>query len=302
MISFFKKINKDANIERLKQFENDCWINVVSPTHKEIDNLVSQFNLDQSNLLSGTDPHEIPRADFIGDDAYIYVKVPYKNSGMGTFTLLLVITKTFVLTLSKEEPEFYQSIMANNIKDISTSQKSKFIIHFLSLNNAMFEAKTLEIVRSIETKDITKLKDKDINEMIKHEYILNSFVSFYSYTNFMYNKIIHRLGLLKQDKDVLEELMIDTEEGRNICDASLKNISNIRNYNMILLTSNLNRIITVLTIITVFLSVVAAITGIYGMNIEIPLQGNRNAFLFVASLIILCWTIFIWYLKKKKII
>ena len=172
------------------------------------------------------------------------------------------------------------------------------------MNNELIEQKTLEIVKSIETKKnlSNELKEKDINEMIKHEYLLNSFVSAYNYTNFMYNKIIHRLGFHEKDKDILEELIIDTEEGQNICQTSLKNISNIRNYSMVLLTSKLNRLITVLTVATVFLSVIAAISSIYGMNIKLPLQNNEDAFAYVVLFIAILWSVFIIYLRKKRVI
>ncbi|MEK7453047.1 MAG: CorA family divalent cation transporter [Patescibacteria group bacterium] len=302
MIYYLKKTIEDHDIKTLENFESDCWINVVNPTHKEIGLLVAEFNLDKNNLLSGIDPHEIPRVDFINEDIYTYIKTPYRNSKIGTFTLLIVMTKKFILTLSKEDVLSYENISAGEMKNLSVEQKSKFFIAILNMNNAIFKIKTLDIVKSIETRNIKALKEKDIDEMISHEYILNNFVSSYSYMNFMYNKIIHRLGLLKQDKDILKELMIDAEEGGNICETSLKNISNIRNYNMILLTYRLNRLITTLTVVTVFLSVVAAISSIYGMNIRLPLQDDGNAFLFVIFLITISWIIFIIYLRKKKVI
>jgi len=79
-ISYWKKTSKDGNIKKLTRFEDHCWINVINPTHKEIHSLIGDLNLDEDNLFSGMDPHEIPRADFIDDDAYIYIKVPQKNS------------------------------------------------------------------------------------------------------------------------------------------------------------------------------------------------------------------------------
>ncbi len=304
MIEFYKKTVKDQKILKTPNLEVGCWVNVVSPTKKEINFLVKNLNLDKDNLLSGLDPHEIPRADFIEHDSYIYIKVPTDDLQRGTFTFLIIITKKFVVTFSQKEPAFFSDIFNNNIPEIFTTQKMKFLLHILSLNNNKKKKKTLEIVKSIEVKgNLSKeLKEKDINEMIKHEYMLNSFVSAYSYTNFMYNRIIHHMGFHEKDKDILEELIIDTEEGQNICQTSLKNISNIRNYNMILLTSKLNRLITVLTVLTVFLSGIAAISSIYGMNIKLPFQDSDNAFLYIILLIIFLWLAFAFYLKKKKVI
>ncbi len=304
MITYLKKSIKDKELRVINSAELGSWINVVSPTKKDISFLVKEFGLDKDNLNSGIDPHEIPRADFINGDSYIYVKVPADDLEKGTFTFLMIVTKEFILTFSQQEPTFFKQIFNNSVEGLFTTQKTKFLLHLLSLNNTLLEYKTLQIVKSIEMKnDLSKeLREKDVNEMIKHEYTLNSFVSAYNYTNFMYNKIIHRLGFHEKDKDILEELIIDTEEGQNICQTSLKNISNIRSYSMVLLTSRLNRLITVLTVVTVFLSVVAAVSSIYGMNITIPLQEDKDAFLYVMFFIAVVWVIFIGYLKKKKVI
>ncbi len=303
MINYFKKSIKDIKIKKIESPEIGSWVNVISPTEKEIDFLIERFNLDKDNLNSGLDPHEIPRADFVNGDSYIYIKVPTDKIERGTFTFLIIITEKFIFTISQNEPSFFKEIFENKVIDIFTTQKTKFLLHILSLNNSLLEQKTLDIVKSIEMKkDLSReLKEKDINEMIKHEYMLNSFVSAYNYTNFMYNKIIHRLGFHEKDKDILEELIIDTEEGQNICQTSLKNISNIRNYSMVLLTSKLNKLITVLTVLTVFLSVVAAVSSLYGMNIPLPLQNNKDAFFYVIFFIAIVWIIFVGYLKKKKV-
>jgi len=304
MITYYKKSIKDKQMRLIQNPELGSWINVVSPTKKDIDFLVDEFKLDKDNIDSGLDPHEIPRADFVNGDSYIYIKVPTDELERGTLTFLIIITKKFIITVSQKEPQFYKNIKGNKAPDIYTTQKTKFLLSLLSFNNELLEQKTLEIVKSIEMKkDLSnELREKDVNEMIKHEYMLNSFVSAYNYTNFMYNKIIHRLGFHEKDKDIIEELMIDTEEGQNICQTSLKNISNIRSYSMVLLTSKLNRLITVLTVLTVFLSVIAAISSFYGMNIDLPLQDDKNAFFYVIFFIILVLMSFILYLKKKKVI
>jgi len=303
MITYFKKSLKDDKVKKLRDYKSDCWINVVNPTHKEIEYLAESFSLDKNNLNSGLDPHETPRVDFVGEDTYIYIKIPPAHLGKNLSTFLIVIKNKFILTLSKHEVPFVRNILYDKFGHFYTTQKMKFLLHILSLNNSSFENRTLEIVRNVETKiNLSKeLTEKDINNLIRYEYILNSFVSSYSYTNFMYNKIIHRLGFFEKDKDILEELIIDTEEGENICKTSLKNISNIRNYSIIILTSKLNRLISVLTVLTVFLSVIAATSSIYGMNVEIPLQNNPNAFFYIIIFMFVACIAFMVYLKKKRI-
>ena len=48
MIRYYKTI--DSKLEKLKSFENGCWINLVEPTTAEILDISTKFNIDIENL------------------------------------------------------------------------------------------------------------------------------------------------------------------------------------------------------------------------------------------------------------
>ncbi len=299
MITYFKRSVKDKNLRRINKFEIGSWINAINPTKREIDKLSKEFNLDKQNLLSGLDEHEVPRVEFDEGVVYIILKTisKYENE---LSTILIVLSKNFILTLSKSKPSFIEEIEKGNIEFITT-QKLKSLIKLFSLNNKEFERKTLNIVKlvSSEKKAVEKLREEQINNLLKKEDILNSLVSSYYYTNAVYNRIIKKIKFYEEDKEIIEDLIIETTEGFNLCKSSLKTISNIRNNLVILMSNRLNRLITLLTILTVFLTVPASISGLYGMNLVLPLQQNPFAFFYIIGIIFLIWIAFIIYFKKK---
>ncbi len=299
MITYFKRSVKDKNLRRINKFEIGSWINAINPTKREIDKLSKEFNLDKQNLLSGLDEHEVPRVEFDEGVVYIILKTisKYENE---LSTILIVLSKNFILTLSKSKPSFIEEIEKSNIEFITT-QKLKSLIKLFSLNNKEFERKTLNIVKlvSSEKKAVEKLREEQINNLLKKEDILNSLVSSYYYTNAVYNRIIKKIKFYEEDKEIIEDLIIETTEGFNLCKSSLKTISNIRNNLVILMSNRLNRLITLLTILTVFLTVPASISGLYGMNLVLPLQQNPFAFFYIIGIIFLIWIAFIIYFKKK---
>jgi len=101
------------------------------------------------------------------------------------------------------------------------------------------------------------------------------------------------------DKDIIEDLIVDSEEGLNLCKSSLKTISNIRNYYNIMMSTRINRTITVLTLFTIFLSVFTAVSGFYGMNVALPFQNVPfiSIYIFVFSLFL--GSIFLIFAKFK---
>ncbi len=301
MITYFKRTLKDNKLKKLKEFEVGSWINVINPTNEEINFLSEKFRLDKQNLISGLDENEIPRVEFTRKATYIFTKTIFENYELQTY--LIVKGYDFLLTLSKKEPDFIKRILENRIKFVTT-QKLKCIIKIFYEINKKFEFSTIDIVKKVRSKKrlTSKLKERDINVLLEYEDVLNDFVSYYHYINLLYEKIVKRIKFFESDKKIIEDLIIDSKEGFNLCKSSLKMISNIRNYHMILLSNKLNRIITLLTIFTILIASTEAISGIFGMNVKLPLQDQYLAFYYIVIVMILSWIALIFYFKKKDII
>lgn len=303
MIEYYKRTVKDPDIRKIKNFQVGCLISVVNPSEEEIDYLEKEYNLDKQNLISGLDENEVPRAEFEKKAAYIVLKVNSASSESDLDTFLIIIGDSFIFTLSKKRPKFMTDILGGNIRFITTQKTSSLLI-LLSLMNKEFEKTTLQIVRSVnqKKKDINDMTEKDLDILLEHENTLNNLISVYDYTNHIYNKLIKNLDFFKQDVESMEDLTIEAKQGFDICKSSLKTISNLRNHQVIILSNRLNKVITLLTLFTIFISIPAAVSGIYGMNLILPFQENPNAFYFIIAGIAAFWIIMIAVFRKMKIL
>ncbi|MCD6471474.1 hypothetical protein J7K86_03030, partial [bacterium] len=185
-----------------------------------------------------------------------------------------------------------------------TTQKLKCLIKLFFLINQEYETTTIETVKLVNSKRMKSeaLTEKDISDLLGEEEFLNELVSSFYYTRLVYERIIKRLQFFEEDKEIIEDLIIETEQSLNLCKISLKNISNIRDYYMISLSNKLNKIIAILTIFTIFLEVPAVISGIYGMNVKLPFQTKYWAFYFTFLPMGVIWLAFLIYFKRKKIL
>ncbi len=86
----------------------------------------------------------------------------------------------------------------------------------------------------------------------------------------IYERLFKRVRFFGDDKEIMEDLAIDSNQGLNLCKSSLKTISNLRNYQTILLSNKMNKTITILMIFTMFLGISTTVSGLYGMNIPLP--------------------------------
>ena len=304
MITYFKRTVQDKSLRKLPNFEIGCWVSVVNPTQKEFNYLLKKFELDKRNLTSGLDKDEIPRLDFVGKTSYIFTNILFSATEDVVGTYLIVIGENFILTLSQEQPDFLQEILDGE-KRFITTQKLKCLIKLFSLMNEDFERRTINVVKAVQAKkrlSISDMKDRDLKLLLEQEDVLNDFVSSYYHINLLYERVIRKIKFYEQDKEILEDLVVEANQGFNLCKSSLKTISNIRSYYVVLLSNKLNKIINILTIFTVLVSFPAAISGIYGMNVALPLQRNPLVFYYILGFTGILWVIFILYLRKKNII
>ena len=265
MIDYYKRLPQNRKLKKLKDFESGCWINVINPSDEEIESLAKDFDLDKQNLISGIDKNEVPRVEKDEKELYVILK-----------------------------------ILSSNQKELDT------MLILLSKINEEFEKATLTVARNVNAEKaavIGKLSERDIGNLLIHEESLNSFVSSYHYTNLVYERINKHINFKEErNMELMEDLVIEAKQGADLCKSSLKTISNLRNHLEVSLSNKLNKVITLLTIFTIIVSVPAAISGLYGMNVLLPMQDDPNIFFYVLGLIAITWASFILYLKKRTVI
>ena len=306
MIEYFIKSRNQDKIEKVQSFVSGCWVNVFNPDAKEIDFLVKKFNLNKANLIDGLDIHENPRFEIENKETYIYLTTPTSKIEQEYDSSFLVIcSEKIFITVSKYSLEIFEKILdiKRKFKNFSHSRNLLKILFFIS---SSFEKSTHGIIKKIKANrtNLSKLKNQDIERLIGDEDKLNYYISSFGATIQNYNKILRdkSLKFMKKDQEIIEDLIIDLNETLNLCQQTLKAISNMRNYYSTKLSNDLNKTVTVLTIFTIFLSIPTLMASIYGMNINLPFQGNLNLLPFLGILVAGIWILMFSILKRHKMI
>ena len=299
MIKYYKKTINQEFLEELDEFKVGSWINMINPSQEELEDLARKFKLDIEVLEEGLDQNELPRMDGDENIKYIFVKTPTKKE-LQLNTLLIVIGPSFLITISQQEFPTLSKILNGKIQ-VTTTQKLKALITILKNINDELEISVTRIVKHVQTKKsvTTKLGNKDLGSLLLYEDFLNTLASIYNYTGILYSKLAKNLKFYDDDKEDLKDLIIESEEGSHICKIALKTISNITNYYSITLSNDLNKTIKLLTILTIAINIPAAIGGIYGMNINLPLQQNPLAFFYIIGIMVSLIIIFLIFIRKK---
>lgn len=299
MITFYKRNIKDVALQKLDNYETFSWINIIDPLETELNEFAKLHNLDFDLLVEGLDPNELPRIEIENKITYTFVKATSKHKYLST--LLIVTGDNFIITISKDSISAIDKILENKYK-IVTTQIMKSYLEILWLINEEMENKMLFMVKAVQRKKASTilLKEEDIEFLLETEDFMNNLSTTYNYTSHLYSRLIKNLKFKKVELELLEDLIVESEQGYNLSKASLKTISNIRNYYSIINANRLNRTIRVLTIFTVLMSVPASIGAIYGMNVKIPLENNEFVFYYISFIIFAIMGSILYYLKKKE--
>jgi Mg2+ and Co2+ transporter CorA len=299
MITFYKRNLKDVSMQKLENYETFSWINIVDPLENDLQEFAKLHNLDFDLLVEGLDPNELPRIEIENKITYTFVKATSKNKYLST--LLIVTGENFLITISKDSLSAIDKILENKYK-IITTQIMKSYLEILWIINEEMEKKVLFMVKAVQKKKPSTilLKEEDIEFLLETEDFMNNLSTTYNYTSHLYSRLMKNLKFKKAELEMLEDLIVESEQGYNLSKASLKTISNIRNYYSIVNANKLNRTIRVLTIFTVLMSVPASIGAIYGMNVKIPLENNEFVFYYISFIIFAIMGSILYYLKKKE--
>ena len=212
MIEIFKS-NKTELI-KLKEFENDCWINVISPTPEEIEFLINTFDIPRDFIVDSLDPDEISRLEFDNENFLVIHKIPAfeENDEDRPFTTvpvgMIVIFDKLIITVCKQQNKITKKFINNKIKGFNTAKRDHFILDFF--NHTIFlYIKDLKIIRrissTIEDRLKESMKDEELIKLFNLEKILIKFQASLRSNHLMISKL-QRAGLIKMNEEKLDIL------------------------------------------------------------------------------------------------
>jgi len=281
MIKIYHKSIKEQALQEIPDVRLGSWVHASNPTEDDLIKLSETLHLELGHLKDALDPHEVPRLEIENEALYIFSRFPLSKEGqIMTAPLLIVMGEESFVTITNETiPSFDRFIEKT---DINTTQKTKLLIqifsHVISLYNN-FVASIGKQVRSTSI-NIEQITNRDIIQLVNFETVLNDFLGSLVPTSAILKNLLSgkHLKLFEEDKDLIEDLGLSSEQLMELSRSNLKNIVNIREAYSTIVTNNLNRVIKMLTSLTIVLTVPMIISSLYGMNVHLPYAASPFAF------------------------
>ena len=206
---------------------------------------------------------------------------------MSTVPILIALGETFILTVAPQHVAFLDRFTSGAL-EFYTTQKIKLFIQFFAAITSVYNRRLTLIAKRVRAMNATDIADnRDITNFVETERVLNDYLSALAPTRRVLRRLlvgnIKRLRFHSTDEDLVEDLLIDTEQLEEMCHATLKHIVGIRTAHATIATNNLNCAIKMLAALTIILTIPTVIASFFGMNITVPLTDTPFAFAWVVS-------------------
>lgn len=299
---------------RVDTYEVGCWINLVNPTEKEIDDVSNSLGIKKNFIMSIIDDDEKPRIDEEDGCKMLLLDVPVyeRKNGMQAITTLplgiIVVRNDYIVTVCLQKYDIIDEFTKGKIKEFYTYKKSRFIIQMI-YKLALLYLKTLRDIDNkielAESKILNATKNQELLNLLGLENSLTYIITALKSNGVVLDKILkgNVIELYEEDEDLLEDAIIENNQAIEMADLYRGILSSTTDAVATIISNNLNTIMKFLAGITIVFSIPTMVASFMGMNVNLgEFAKNPYAFILLILIALLLSVIVALILKKKNML
>lgn len=276
----------------LDAMENGAWINLVQPTERELDSILSEFpDLDPISLKAALDEEERARIEIDNGTTLILVDVPIvepvnNNVYYSTIPLGILLVEDTIITVCTKEVPIIEDFVRGRVRGFFTFKKTRFILQLLYKNATYFLQYLKQIDRRsnhIERELHKSMKNKELIQLLELEKSLVFFSTSLKANEIVLERMMRLESIKKypEDEELLEDVIIENKQAIEMANIYSNILSGIMGAFASVISNNLNMVMKFLTSVTIVMAVPTMVASFFGMNVPVPLEGKPYAFLIV---------------------
>ena len=311
MIRYYKSI--DSKLEKLKSFEDGCWVNLVEPTQSEINEISEMFNIDIENIKAALDEEERSRIDIEDNHTLILIDIPIDESDASsthysTIPLGIILLENTIVTICTAQTKILNDFIVGHIKDFFTFKKTRFILQILYKNASYYLHYLRRINKmtiAIEKEIYKSMQNKELIQLLELEKSLIYFSTSLKANELVLNKMLSTGSIKKypEDEDLLEDVIIENRQALEMATIYGDILSRIMDAFSAIVSNNQNTVMQFLTSITLIMSISTIVSGFFGMNVPgLPFANNPHGFWLVFLVTCVISLILTFIMSRNKLL
>jgi magnesium transporter len=289
------------------------WYHILTPTEENLTYLKDNFNFHPLDIEDCRSKTQRPKIDIYDDYYFIILHFPYYdkvNRFIKTKEVKIFWGKDYIITIgnshwvvrdlfnkAKENIKLTEEFLA----DSSDKLLYRILERILS-ETFILLSKLGEEVDTISRELFSKRAEKSIERIsVTRKNIILLDTIFKPQLRLFHKFESGEIKGFAQDMeeywgnilDFYQKIWDLVEDDKELIEGLSKTFDSLQ-------TNKINEIMKVLTFISTIILPLTFITGLYGMNINLPFQGHPLAFWIVSGVMLLIFAILIFYFKRKR--
>ena len=296
--------------QEIKEYSDNVWVNVTTPSRKDITILENEFGVPASFLNDIEDTEERPRIEYEDDWRMIVIRVPIKlkeeGDFFGTVPMGILTSGEKFITVCHHHVEMIDDfIYFSRRKSFQHKSANDLILH-LMLSSAVWYMKYLKRLNA-EIKDAEmqlqkSIRNEELLEMMRIERTLVIFITSLRGNELLLQKFKSVLPKTQKpfDDDLLEDVEIEVQQARITANVYSDILAGMMDAFAAVISNNVNVIMKRLTSFSIVLMFPTLIASYFGMNLEKSSEIWTPSFFFVIVISVILSVIGIWIFRKKN--
>jgi magnesium transporter len=290
---------------------------LVNPTHKDVAPIVEKYNLHEIIEQDFLDFTTQDKIDVYDDCIFLVMRFPkYNEKTRKHFsnTMHAILGKNFILTVTSHTTNNIQKIQNTYRAELAEDDSEAFKLSpyyiLYKIIDAMYDKVLVGLGKF--SQDLIKIEDTALDSNTINEELLSLLLIKKRNAILMKHIIAPHSEILGElqvatvnfyegDLEVyFEDLQYKTDKILSLISIIKENTESLFDVSDTLTTMKTNKVISVLTIFTVVLGILTRLSGMYGMNVDLPFQEYPWAFTLLCFFMIGAAVVTMMYFRRKK--
>ena len=303
--------NIEKNLNAIKEWQPNCWIQVTCPTDEDQEYLQDTFHIPDYFLSDISDTDERARYEYDDGWMLIILRIPYvkevrSRTPYTTVPLGIIHKRDVTITVC-----YYETNMMIDFVSYQQKRHEGFtdfvdMTFRLFLSSAVWYLKRLKQISNLIEKAKHNL-DQDVNNesligLSRLQDSLTYFITSIRGNENLLQKLKFKLQVDELDADLIEDVGIEMTQARettNIYSDILK--STMDTYSSII-NNNMNTVMRTLTSVSIIMMFPTLISSLFGMNLVNGMETGTYGFTIAIVLSVVVSGASWWILRRKRLL
>ena len=303
--------NIEKNLNAIKEWQPNCWIQVTCPTDEDQEYLQDTFHIPDYFLSDISDTDERARYEYDDGWMLIILRIPYvkeirSRTPYTTVPLGIIHKRDVTITVCNFETNMMLDFVSFQQKRGVGFTDYVDMIFRLFLCSAVWYLKRLKQISNLIDKAKHNLDQEVNNESLiglsRLQDSLTYFVTSIRGNENLLAKLKFKLQVDELDADLIEDVNIEMSQAREITSIYTDILESTMDTYSSIINNNMNTVMRTLTSVSIIMMFPTLISSLFGMNLVNGMETSEWGFVIALILSVIVSGVTWWILRHKRLI